>query len=204
MRKTAAFLFFIFCMTVMLFAQEEGGGPEIDPDWDFYDMDFYRAGDQTFTISLGTVFPTVFIHDGKVINHNFTPPVGGAGSIAYNYYLTPNVFIGGELSGMFLHTLGRHTAYFIPLGLRAGYQFNVWRLEFPLTLTVGMVWQNYLNLAYYGFYMKGGGAAFYRFNSEWSFGLTTNWCWFPQWTNEPHKNVDGNIVELTLSARYHF
>jgi hypothetical protein len=52
--------------------------------------------------------------------------------------------------------------------------------------------------------MKGGGAVYFRFNSDWSFGINANWYWLPQWTNERSKNVDGNIVDILLSARYHF
>jgi hypothetical protein len=192
----------LMCLPVLIFAQEDD--PSVEDDWGIYEMDLYTRGDKTFIISAGTIFPAVFVNNGSVINHNFVPPVGGIGSLAYNYYLNSNIFIGGEFSFLFNQTLGNNIAYFIPLGARAGYQFNVWRLEFPLTFTLGVIWHRYLNLSYFGMYIKGGGAAFFRFSSYWSFGLTTNWCWFPEWTADTQKNVDGNIVELTLSARYHF
>jgi hypothetical protein len=204
MRKAfALILLLLIGFPILLFAQEDDD-PAIEPDWDFYTSDAYTRGDQTFNISLGLVFPTVFVNDGKVIDHNFRPAVGGTGSLSYNYFLTPHVFVGGEIGGMFMSTLGRSTAFIIPLGARAGYQFNVWRLEFPLTLTLGMTWHRYLNIAYFGFYMKGGGSVFFRFNSEWSFGLNANWIWLPEWTEDRKKNVDGNVIDLTLSARYHF
>ena len=192
-------------LPVLLYSQEgDDNDPSIEDDWDIYEMDLYTSGDQTFVISLGTLFPAVFVNDGKVIDHKFSPPVGGTGSLSYNYFLGSHIFVGVEANFMFVPTLGKNTVYIVPIGLRAGYQFNIWRLEFPLTLTTGMIWHRYLNLSYYGFYMKGGAAAYFRFNSEWSFGLNAAWCWFPEWTNEPGKNVDGNMVELTLSARYHF
>ena len=204
--RTILILLLLF-LPVLLYSQEDNdqdGDPSIEDDWIIYETDLYTAGDQTFVISLGTIFPAVFVNDGKVIEHNFSPPVGGTGSLSYNYYLGSNVYVGGEISGMFISTLGRNTAYFIPLGLRAGYQFNIWRLEFPLALTMGMTWHRYLNFSYYGFYIKGSAAAYFRFNTDWSFGLNSAWCWLPEWTEDRKKNIDGNIVELTLSVRYHF
>jgi len=208
MQKAGAFLLLLLLgMPILLNAQEwsePDDEPSIESDWEIYSPDLYSAGDKTFIISIGTVFPTVFLNNGEVIEHNFSPPVGGTGSLAYNYFLGSHLFIGGEVGGMFFSTLGLNTAFIIPLGARVGYQFLLWRFEFPLNLTLGMTWHRFLNLGYYGFYMKGGGAAYYRFNSEWSFGLNANWFWFPEWTNEPKKNVDGNIIDLTLSVRYHF
>jgi hypothetical protein len=64
--------------------------------------------------------------------------------------------------------------------------------------------QRYLDQGYLGFYLKGGASVYFRFNPDWSFGLNSNWYWLPQWTKDPSKNVDGNIVDLTLSVRYHF
>jgi hypothetical protein len=204
MRKAGAFLLLLIGMTVLTFAQEDDSDVPIFDDWDIYVSDLYATGDQAFIISLGTVFPTVFLNNGNIINHNLNPPVGGTGSLSYNYFLNLNFFLGGEIGGIFMPTLGNNLLYIIPLGLRAGYQFYFWRFEFPVNLTVGMTWHRYLNLSYYGFFFMFVGAVYYRFNSDWSFGLTTNWCWFPQWTSERSRNVDGNFVELVLSARYHF
>lgn len=205
MRKAGAFLL-IFLGFTLLYAQEsdtpsEGEG---DGNWDIYNQDSYSIGDQTFVISIGAVFPTVFINEGKVINSNFSPPVGGAGNLAYNFYFTSNIFLGGEIGGTFIQTLGYNMYYSVLLGARTGYQFYFWKLEFPLNITVGMVWHQYLNNRNYGLFLKGGGAAYYKFNSDWSFGLGTNWYWLPQWTNERKKNVDGNMIDILFSARYHF
>jgi len=205
MRKAGAFLLMLLFSFTLLYAQEEEPPSEGNGDWDYYAPDSYTFGDQTFTISLGAMFPTVFFNDGEYIkNHNFNPPVGGAGSLSYNYFFTPNIFLGGELSGVFMPTLGNNMYYAILLGARTGYQFYFWRLEFPVNITLGMVWHRYLNFKNYGFYIKGGGAAYFRLNSEWSFGVSSNWHWLPQWTNERSKNVDGNMIDILLSARYHF
>lgn len=204
MRKAAAMFFLLLIgFPILLYAQEEDE-PSVEPDWDFRATDAYARGDQTFNISLGVVFPIIFVNQGKKIEHNFTPPVGGIGNLSYNYFLNSHIFVGGEIGGIFMPTLGKSTAFIIPLGARVGYQFLVWRLEIPLSLSMGMAWHRYLNLAHYGFYIKGGASVFYRFNSNWSFGLNANWYWLPEWTREKEKNVHGNVLDLTLSARYHF
>jgi len=213
MRKAGALIFLLLVGPFLLMAQEDDGdNPDVEPDWDIYTTDMYARGDQTFVISLGMPFPTVFVFydtgEPQVRNHQISPPLGGAGLLSYNYFLNSNVYVGAEIGGMFFPTLGGNVLYIIPLGARAGYQFYWWKLEFPVNLTVGMRWDRYLDKGYYGFFLKGGGAAYYRFSSEWSFGITGNWCWFPQWVkrdeNNVNRNVDGNFFEFTLSARYHF
>jgi hypothetical protein len=207
MRKAGAFLLFLLINFTLLYAQENETPPEDAPggDYDLYNSGPYSLGDQTFIISAGTVFPTVFFNNGTYYkNNNFSPPLGGAGSLSYNYYFTNNIFLGGELGGSFMPTLGNNMYYGVLLGARMGYQFYFWRLEFPLNISVGMIWHRYLNFKNYGFFIKGGGAAYFRYNSEWSFGIHTNWYWLPQYTSEHSKNVTGNMIDILLSARYHF
>lgn len=203
MGKAGAFLLILLTgFTFLLYAQDEN--PGIEEDWDIIAPDTYVAGDQTFLIALGTVFPAVFLNNGEIITHNIEPPVGGALMLSYNYHLGVHFYLGGEINFNFLPTLGQNMLYLIPLGLRIGYQLYLWRFEFPINLTVGMAWHRYMDIGYYGLYLKFGGSVYYRFNSDWSFGLTTNWGWFPEWTEDPKKNVDGNIIDLILAARYHF
>jgi len=203
MRKAGAFLLLLLIGLSPLFAQDNDD-PEVEPDWDNYVTDQYASGDKTITISLGTVFPAVFLNNGKVIDHNFTPPVGGVGLLSFCYFLTPNIFVGGELSGFFLLTIAGN-AYFSPqIGARAGFQFSIKKFEFPIIFSLGMVWHNYLNMANYGLYLMGSLGAYYRVTTHWSFGLATNWQWLPQHTSDKSKNVDGNVIDVLLSARYHF
>jgi hypothetical protein len=199
MHKAGSILLILLIgMPILLTAQQND-----DPEWDYYD-DFNTRGDQTFIISLGTVFPTIFRSGGSTIDPKLTPPVGGTGSLAYNYYFFKQFFAGVEVSGMFIRTLGSNTLYLIPIGIRGGFQYSFNRFEFPVTGVFGMVFHRYLNDGYFGLYLKGGAAAFYRVTNYWSFGINADWLWFPQWTGEKEKNVYGNFVDLTLSARYHF
>jgi len=206
MRKAAAFLLIMLISFPLLYAQDFDSPPDDAPggDWDFYNQNALSRGDQTFIISVGMVFPLMFINNGKTLKNNFYPPLGGGGSLSYNYFLTRNIFLGGELNGSFLPTIGNNMFYGILLGARAGYQFYIWRLEIPFNVSVGMTWQRFLGNRYYGMFLKGGGAAYFRFNSEWSFGVHSNWYWLPQWTNDSSKNVDGHMVDFLFSVCYHF
>jgi hypothetical protein len=189
-----------------LYAQEDGdtepGSPPIESDWDAYIPDLYARGDKTFNISLGILIPTVFAGSGMHGNpHNIK--VGGTGSLAFNYFLGAHFFVGGELGGMFAGTRGKNMIFIVPFGAHVGYQFVIGRFEFPLSLMIGAAPTKYLDKGYFGMIIKPGASAFFRFNSDWSFGLNTNWWMTPQWPKDD-ENVFGNFLEITLSARYHF
>jgi len=188
---------------------DSGDGSQEESDFNKYIPDMYSKGDQTITISLGTIFPAVFLNNGKVINHNIEPPVGFVLSLAYSYFLGPHLFLGGELGFASAYTLAQNALYIIPIGFRAGWQFVFRRFEFPLYAVIGIAPQKYLDFGYFGMYLKGAVSAYYRFNPNWSFGLSADWSWYPQWPMEngvrvPRKDVDANIIGVLLTARYHF
>jgi len=202
LRAGAFILILLIGLPFLLAAQESD--PDVETDWDDYSSGYYVAGDQVFTMSLGVGFPALFLRNGSVIDPQISPPVGGSGSLAFNFYLNPLLYVGGEIGLMFYPTIGGDTLFLIPLGVRIGTQFIVWRFEFPISFSIGVNWHSLLNDIYFGMYAKIGGAAFFRFNNEWAFGLSANWSWFPEWTKDRSKSVDGFIVDLTISARYHF
>jgi hypothetical protein len=214
MQKAAAFFSILFALFLaglpqLVFSQEEGedeGGGEVpvESDWDGFSPELYSRGDQTFVINLGAVFPTVFIDPNGVVPRHNINVAGGTGSLGYNYWMDGHFFVGGELAGMFAGTLAGNMLFMIPLGVKAGYQFVIRRFEFPLSLTVGAAVHNYLTNNYIGFFLKGGAAGYFRFNPDWSFGINAQWWWAPQWVKDSSKNMHGNFVEATLSARYHF
>jgi hypothetical protein len=232
MRKTLAFIFLLAlcCFTgrgVILYAQgdaynesipdddddsddyDSDDGGQTEPDINIYIPDKYTRGDQTVTISLGTIFPAVFTNNGQVITHNITPPVGGALSLAYSYFLGPHLFLGVEVEFMTLFTLSKSALFIIPIGVRAGWQFVLRRFEFPQFVSIGIAPQRYLDFGYFGMYIRGTTSAYFRYNPNWSFGLSANWGWFPQWPKEdgkrvPGKDIDAHIIGVSLTARYHF
>ena len=215
-RTWSLFLFFLLLFlgfnTMDLKAQEETSQEEMeeiseDPvdsddfEWIDYRPSLYTKGDKTFTITIGTVFPTVF--GGIDGNNHGLGTAGGLGSFAFTYFLNSNFSLGGELSGMFITTKGGNMFYMVPMGVRIGYQFVYKRFEFPLTLMIGGSPNLYLEENHFTLFVKSGASAFWRFSPDWSFGLNTFWWLAPQWPKDG-PNVLGNFLELTLSARYHF
>jgi hypothetical protein len=205
MRKAGIFfILMLVILPVLLYAQEEDEEPSDDSEWDFYETDFYSAGDKAFTVSAGIIFPTFFLRDGVKINHNLTPPIGYTGSLGYTFFMNSRFFAGGEIQGMFIATLARNSLFIIPIGARLGYQFILSRFEFPISVALGAAFHRYLDLGYFGFYLKGGAGAYFRFNADWSFGINAGWGWFPEWTPREGESIDAHIVDVLLSVRYHF
>ncbi|MDR2964837.1 MAG: hypothetical protein LBU88_03580 [Treponema sp.] len=203
MKHKAGVIFLIILISLPIQLSAQDSNPDVD-DWEDFRTELYVRGDQTIIISAGTVFPLIFLNNGKKLEMNFTPPVGGSGSFAYNYYLTSNLFFGGEIAIQFMPSIRNDTLFIVPLGARIGYQFLFGKIEIPISAGFGMSWQRFLNAGYYGIYARGGLGVYFRATTGWSFGLTTNWYWIPQWTNDSERNVDGHMLDLLLSARYHF
>jgi len=185
---------------------------EWEDDWDFQMVDLYARGDQTFAISLGLIFPTVFAGPGvdpQFYGRFGLRRVGGSGSLAYTHFLGAHAFVGAEIGVKFCGTVGGNTLFIIPIGIRAGWQFIFRRFEFPVSVAAGIAPQRHMEDSHAGFFLRGGFSAFYRFSPEWSFGLNTDWSWYPQrprvdGRRAPQYDVHGNIMGLTVSARYHF
>jgi len=197
-------LFLFFC-GLSLYAQE-GAYQEDDPDDTYPETGFdeimtaeYSAGDRNFTVSAGPIIPLFF---SDIDNNQHGIAVGGLGSLSFNYFVTRQFFVGGELAGMFAGTRGGNMLYIVPFGFRLGYQFSYQRFEFPICLMIGAASQQYLEKGYLGLFVKTGISLFWRYNPDWSFGVNSAWWFVPQWP-ENGKNSSGNFLELTLSARYH-
>lgn len=209
MRKaTSPFFLFLVCFLLIsagaVFAQQETEDEET-PEGDDYEgvtPSTYSSGEQNFSFSVGIIVPLFFSNENGTVQTNIN--VGGMGYLAYNYFLTKGLFLGGELGGMFAGTIGENMLYIVPFGLRVGYQFTLGRFEFPISLMVGGAVQKYLETNYFGLFLKPSVSMFFRFNPDWSFGLNTAWWLVPQWTKESRKDMMGHFLEITLSARYHF
>jgi hypothetical protein len=203
------------------FAQEEDQEEEdddsdelpIESEWTGPLPDRYAPGDRMFTMSVGALFPMVFLdQDGNVYDSQIKAGLT-LGAIGLNFFLTPGIFVGGEFSLGFSWTIN-NILFQLPFGVRLGYQFTLNspklpsflnRFEFPVSIMVGMYSQNYQTRNYFGLFLKPEISTYFRFNSDWSFGVNVGWWWVPQWPeNGPKFNRFGNFLNTTLSARYLF
>jgi hypothetical protein len=203
----------IFVGSSLIHAQEEDDEDDrdiyLETDWSSANASRYSSGDQTFSICLGLVKPLFYLDKQE----GYLPTkmnLGGMGSLGYTYFLDAHFFLGGELSGMFASTVGENMYFIVPIGFNAGYQFLLGRFEFPLSLMIGAAPQTFKGFSYFGFFSKASGAVYFRFNSDWSFGLNTGFWWVPEWTKKTRIDYDGNVNihgffwEFKLGARYHF
>jgi len=204
----------ILAGATLIYAQEEEDDEDdkdiyLETDWSSVNASRYSKGDQTFLICLSLVKPLFYMDKQQ----GYLSPkmnLGWKGSLGYAYYLDAHFFLGAELSGMFSSTIGGNMYFIVPMGFMGGYQFILGRFEFPLSLMIGAAPQTHQSRSYFGFFSKISGAAYFRFNNEWSFGLNTGFWWVPQWTNKPRAGYNGNVNihgffwEFSLSARYHF
>jgi hypothetical protein len=194
-------------------AQEEDDDDDdeqipITSDWSGPYATMYNRGDQTFSINLGLVKPLFYI-DRQEGYKDAQLNLGGMGSLGYNYFLGPHVFLGAELGGMFASSIEKSLYFIVPMGFRIGYQFIYRRFEFPVSQLVGFAPQSYLNTSYFGFFSKTAASAYFRWNSDWSFGVTTSFWWVPQWTGKdrpdnPSTDIHGFFWEFCIGVRYHF
>ena len=213
------FLLLMLCTALFIHAQEtdtddddedEGEGTYIESDWSRA-ANLYTRGDQIFCISLGLVKPLFFVEQSEGY-FKTQMKLGGMGSLAYNYFIDSHWFLGAELSGMFASTVGENMFYIVPIGARIGYQFILNRFEFPFSFMLGFAPQSYNQVTYFGLFSKIGGGAFFRFNSDWSFGINTSFWWVPEWTKKTREwdrqikniNIHGFFWEISIGARYHF
>jgi hypothetical protein len=189
-----------------LWAQDggsDGDGSPIQSEWNGGNFSLYSVGDKTFAISVGALFSL------GVTDANYNPlankiNTGGTLSLSYAYFLKPNLFVGGELQGSFQSTLAEHFVFIIPMSARVGWQFLYKRFEFPVSVSLGGAPQSYNGHNLFSMFMKVQGSAYFRFNSEWSFGLNTSVWWVPQWTSDNSKDAYGHFLDITASARFHF
>lgn len=190
--------------------EEEEGGINIESDWSRA-ANLYTRGDQTFNINLGLAVPLFFTEQSEgTLDKKMN--MGGMASLSYNFFLGPNWFLGGEIDGMFAATEGENMFFMVPLGFRIGYQFILDRFEFPLSFMLGGAGQSHNQRSYFGLFAKPSVGAYFRFNTEWSFGLNTALWWVPEWTGKTrvldHRNtsihVHGFFWEISAGVRYHF
>ena len=182
-----------------VFAQENGEDEAPRSPIENNDDFVYRAnqrGDQFIKINLMVDLPIK-----PDIEHLL---VGGAGTISYMRFLNPWVALGGDLSFGYNGTIGNNVFTFVPILFKGSYQFTYKKFEFPLTLGLGVAFENYLTRTYFGLAIKPEVGAYWRIVPEWSFGIHYGMYFLPQWYNNSANNYLGIIQDLGLSGRYHF
>ena len=168
----------------------------------------YSLGDQTLRINLG-LFAPLFIFGGPngPVAGKLIP--GGAGSLAWESYLTNELTVGAEIGGSFSFSENFRTLFMVPIAARASYIFRFYPFEMPVTLALGMNISALDDYRKVDPFAKAGTTFYWNYSSQWAFGANLFYWFLPQFysANSP-AGADatryGNFLEFTLSALYHF
>ena len=170
-------------------------------------------GDQAFSISAGVIVPlfTVLLNDYEAAGFSAgitdtRLTVGGEGSLAYSFYLSPNIKLGIQLGGTFQWDINRNLIYMIPVTVKGSYEFHPFgRLTIPIHLALGINMTSWNDFFIINFIVKPGFGVYFDWNTEWSFGIDFTYWLIPQ------LNVDisgqqslMNQTDIMLGAEYHF
>ncbi len=158
-----------------------------------YEMN--QSGDQFIALKLNLDIPYKPFGNLKT---------GGSGSLGYHRFITNDITLGGNVSFAYNQTLGSNVFYFVPIMFTTTYQFEIGSWEIPISLEVGGAFENYLDRMYFGLAIRPEIAGYYRFNTDWSFGMHTGLYILPQWYENSEYNYTGIIHDIGLSVRYHF
>ncbi|MBI9100853.1 MAG: hypothetical protein JEY99_00445 [Spirochaetales bacterium] len=164
-------------------------------------------GDQIFSFNAGLLLP-LFTSD---TDWNFESgfehlSLGGVGSLEWSGHLNSNLFVGGQLSGMFAVTPNQRTFTMVPICARVGYIFNLHPITIPITLAAGFSFNNLDDLFEFTPIIKPGASFYWNINYEWSVGFNLNYWWVPEFHTGDLAGQTrfGNFLETSFSAAYYF
>jgi hypothetical protein len=201
-----AVLVLLACLSAPLFAADEpAGNPEDSPG---AQASQYSLGDQILTINAGLFLPlfllptwTPLLNDNGV--SHLSP--GATGSLCWAAYVTPDIRLGAEVGGSFCISPNDNSLLMLPFMAKASYVFTVYPIEIPVSFAAGMNIVKYTDLYTIDLLLRPGVAAYWIYNSTWSFGLNLNYWFDMQFdTTNAANNRVGNFLEISLSALYHY
>lgn len=190
-----------FLLATALFAQES------DED-DRYDITYNlnQRGDQFINIGLMVTMPMNFGGDFPLYRDG-NLNMGGMGMLGYHRFLTGWFALGADVCFGYNPTIGKNIFTYVPFMLNMTVQPWFRHFEVPLTLGVGAAMESYLDNTYFpGLVLKATGGVFYRVTPSWSFGISYDFMYMPQWYkgDDAKHNDYGLFSSFQLGARYHF
>ena len=203
MKRLIATVCLILLTGTAIFAQNENDQNKPNQEYEFY---YNNPGDKNIKISIALDFPLNFPDFNALFNKNKKLGIGGAICLGYNYFLTKSVSVGGQIGFGYNPTIGEHTYNYVPFLACVNYTPAYKRMEFPLSLKVGVAWETYSNHNYFpGLVINPSAGVAYKITDGWSVGIDFEYMALPQfsWGNEV-ENFCGQFVNIVASARYYF
>jgi hypothetical protein len=186
--------------------QAPADNPEDGKERSVFALEGHQLGDQTLAINAGLMVPLFFQEfDGTYHGTNLT--VGGMGELQWSAYVSPNIRIGLDIGGSFARSPNDRTLFLMPITAKAAWVFSLSRFEFPVSLGAGINIVRYREWSHVDFILKPGVGGYWRYDSNWSFGLNLAW-WldFQAATGDQPDNQArmGNFLMITPGVFYNF
>ncbi len=197
--KRFAFALCFFSVLVFSVNAQENSVPDEEPEvQETYKYEINGRGDQFIKIAIMPSFPLNFGDQMKI---------GGAAELCYYRFLNSWLALGGELMAGYNLTKGSNIFTYVPISFGVMFQPSVWKIEFPVTLSLGTAFETCQNKKYFpGLSFKADLGAFFRMSETWSFGLGGKFVMLPEWytKTENAKPDQALYMQISASARYHF
>ncbi|ULQ60604.1 hypothetical protein K7I13_04805 [Brucepastera parasyntrophica] len=202
--KRSIFLLFFLLSTITALAAQTGPETEQTPlPESVYEYEPIRVGDQFMRVGLGADFP-LFFQSSDGINTTTNLKIGGTGSIGYSRFVTSRIALGGEINFAFNSTLGQNILFYLPVLFKASYVFVAGRFHIPISVALGMAFQSYNSVTYFGMAFKPEVGVYFQYNPDWSFGISSAWNILPQLYKENRYNRTAHLLDVLASVRFHF
>ncbi len=166
----------------------------------------HQLGDQTLAVSAGLMAPLFFQEfDGTAHDTNLT--LGGMGELQWAAYVSPDIRIGLDIAGSFARSPNDRTLFLMPITAKVAYVLGISRFEFPIFLGAGINIVRYREWSHVDLILKPGAAGYWRYDSNWSFGLSLVW-WLDfqpaTASQDPSQARMGDFLMISPSLFYNF
>jgi hypothetical protein len=201
-------LIFCFVFTLVGFGEQDNG--EKEEEKPLPPPPTYILGNQNIVINLGPFIPMFFVSfkDGSVLPANLY--VGAKLGFQWQSYLSNEFSIGIELNGALSLSPNFNILWMLPLGVKASYTIHAFPFEIPISLTMGMCLESYLQSTRIDFFTKPEVSFYWKFDPAWALGLSVGYLLIPQLANEKQEDIQsgqsflGNFLEITAGFCFHF
>ena len=201
---------FLLISTFVCFGQAGNGNGEAEKEKQAPPPPTYILGNQNLIISLGPFIPLFFTNfaDGSIEAANLY--VGVKLGLQWQSYLTNELSIGIEVNGSLSLSPNFNILWLLPLGIKGTYTIHAFPLEIPLSLTMGICLESYLESTRTDFFAKPEVAVYWKFDPAWAVGINISYWLIPQAATKEQEDVNsgqsflGNFLEVSAGFSFHF
>ena len=200
MKRFLILIALITCISAPFFAENQPSDDDITQTF-VYEMN--GKGDQYIKIGIFANFPLNFgnpFSGGQLYT-------GGAAELGYHRFISGSLALGADLMVGYNPTIGSNSLTMVPVTFGVTWQPSLGKFEFPIQLGAGFAFETCQNKKYFPSpALKTEIGTFFRMNESWSFGLTGNLLYLPQWAevNDKIEYDAGLFAQVSASVRYHF